>query len=304
MNVKCDWLDVTYSPEDHPEHSIKITLSRALAQCTYSDETCLTYRLGDGVIKIDHKSTFSRVSCSGAALDYLRSLGSGDPNDPSEDHFGDFLSVLSESPHTITRLDACLDVPVDAAPVLRKLVKAYPRFCSFSRKALKTKTITEVREDGKASGTFYVGHRQKAKVTARVYDKSLQMLSKGVLMPPTTRYEITFRKTVGCSLRDAYEPERLFWSQAETLLLSKPAHVEDWYPNCLDGWQYSRPVPADGEILKRRLETSADFTSLCELASELGHVEWFEQLVRRKIERYKVDSPGLNKMINQKSNSA
>lgn len=300
MNVKCDWLDVTYSPDDHPESSLKAVLNHVLAECTHSDEVSLVYRLGGGVIKIDHKPTFSRVSCSGAALDAMRQMDV----EGRTDHYGHWLSALSESPHTITRLDACLDVPLDAPPILRKLVKRYPRHCAFSRKALKTKTITEIRHDGLASGTWYAGHRQKAMVTARVYDKALQMLTKGVVIPPTTRYEITFRKGVGCSLRDAYEPERLFWSQAETLLLVKPSHVLDWYPNCLDGWEYSRPTPADGELLMRRIDSSSDLTALLELASELGHLDWFESLIKRKIDRYRTHAPGSKDSPGLKSNSA
>lgn len=283
MKPKTDWLDVTYSPLDDPEISLRYVLNSIGAECALQTDVKTLYRLGSGTLGIERKTTHTRISISGSFLEQLR-----DPPGQVDSHdwYGDLLMALSESPHTVTRLDAAYDIFEDAAPILKKLVKKYPRFCKFSRKALRTKTITEIREDGQASGTFYVGHRQKAMVTARVYDKSLERLSKGVFIPNTTRYELTFRKGSGVSLKDAYDPERLFWSQASTLLLKVPSHIEPWFPNCLDSWEYQRPKLADGEILQRRIETSSDLNAILELASELGHLEWAKSLLLRKIDSY------------------
>jgi hypothetical protein len=199
----------------------------------------------------------------------------------------DYLSALSEAPHNVTRLDAAHDVLLDSPPIIAKLRKRFPRECSLSRKALRTKSILETRPDGKESGTWYVGHQSKGRITAKVYDKQLQMLSKfGVELPPTTRYELTFKKDVGMTLRDAAEPARLFWSHASPVLLKRPVSLPEWVSGWGGGWNYVKPEIALAGLLKSRIESSAELRSILALADRADCMEFCTQLLAKLVSGY------------------
>lgn len=272
MTIKCDWLDVTYAPDDTPDRAVALVVQSAGASARNSGAGATAWELDGGLLLVDYRRTFARFSASGRFLDGLRAAGV----------YMDYLSALSESPHTITRLDAAYDLPTDAADVLAALHKAYPVECRLSRKALRTKRILETRPDGRESGTWYAGHKQKGMVTARVYDKQLEQASKGVELPlPLTRYELTFRKAVGATLRDAAEPASLFWAYGERLLLERPEGVPDWVSGWGGGWSYERedtPIPG---LLKQRIESSAEIQALAALAVRGDCVEWAERLLAR-----------------------
>lgn len=272
MTVKCDWLDVTYAPNNTPEHAVFTVIQSAEAECKSSDGSGSLWFLNGGALKIEYRRNYARFSASGAFLDGLRYA-----------HILEqYLSALSESPHTVSRLDAAYDVPVDAPGILKALHKRYPRECRFTRKALRTKRFLETRDDGKESGTWYVGHRQKALVTARVYDKQLEREKAGDPIPqPLTRYEITFRSKLGATLRDAAEPERIFWHYSRPLLLKRPSGVPEWESGWGGGWTYQReetPLPG---ILKQRIESSAELQALAALAVKADCTEWAEKLLLR-----------------------
>ncbi|MCA1807604.1 MAG: replication initiation factor domain-containing protein, partial [Actinobacteria bacterium] len=234
MTVKCDWLDVTYAPDNTPEHAVLQVIQAAEAESLPCDGSDSIWRLNYGILKIEYRRNHARISASGAFLDGLRQAHA----------YMDYLSALSEAPHAVTRLDAAHDVPVDSPPILRALIKRYPRECTFTRKALRTKRIMETRSDGLESGTWYAGHRQKGMVTARVYDKRLEREARGDTLPaPLTRYELTFRKGIKSTLRDAAEPDRIFWQYAGPLLLRKPKDVPEWSSGWGGGWAYKRDEP-------------------------------------------------------------
>lgn len=272
MSVKTDWLDVTYPPDDTPESAVLLVIQAAGAEAKPSSGIDQVWSLNHGTLKIEYRRNYARISASGAFLDGLRAAGL----------FPDYLSALAESPHAVTRLDAAYDVPVDSPPILRKLIKRYPQEFRFTRKALRTKRLLETRPDGQESGTWYAGHRQKAAVTARVYDKQLERLNvAGEAIPPLTRYELTFRKGIGATLRDAFEPERLFWHYAEPLLLKRPQNVPEWQSGWGGGWHYQREeVPLAG-VLKSRIENSAEIASLAELAARGDCLDWAVKLLGR-----------------------
>jgi hypothetical protein len=199
----------------------------------------------------------------------------------------DYLSALSGAPHAVTRLDAAHDVLTDAAPIIAKLRKRYPQECNLSRKALRTKSILETRPDGKESGTWYVGHRSNGRVTARVYDKQLQMLNvRHVEILPTVRYELTFKKDIGPTLRDAAEPARLFWSYASPVLLKRPAGVPEWVSGWGGGWHYDKPEIALAGLLKARIEGSADLKAILALADRADCMDWCSQLLAKVVAEY------------------
>lgn len=277
MTVICDWLDVTYAPNNTPELAVLDVLQSAGAECINSDDNGAAWRVGDGVFKLQWKPAFHRFSASGAVLEHLR----------MNHLYLEFLSALSEAPHSITRLDAALDILTDAAPVIAKLRRRYPHECNLSRKALRTKSILETRADGKESGTWYVGHKSKGRVTARVYDKSLQMLNvHGVTIPESTRYELTFRKDIGPTLRDAAEPERLFWHYAAPVLLKRPQGVPEWSSGWGIGWHYQKPEIALAGLLKSRIEASSELKAILALADRADCMEWCSQLLAKLVSEY------------------
>lgn len=262
-SVFCDWLDVTYSPNDGALPDIHLFLDTLLCPVRYSDAEKTVVDVGSGVIVMQLKKRFHRVSASGAALAYLRSLGEYEP----------YLSQLSLHPHKITRLDAALDIPIDAPKILRFLESKFPAdLVNLQRKALRVTRMYSARaSDCVLTGTWYAGHRSSARVTARVYDKQAESLAmRGESILPTTRVELTFRKDHGCTLRDAAMPYSLFHSYARPLLQNPPSSAPEWVPNG-EPWASVPIAPKlPYQLFKRRLETSPELDRLIELAAGFG----------------------------------
>ena len=276
MTVITDWLDVTYSPANSPEQAVLDVLQQSGAECMNTDPNGSTWRVGAGVFMLQCKGTFHRYSASGSVLEHLRMTNL----------YMDYLSALSEAPHSVTRLDAAHDVLTDAAPIIAKLRRRYPHECNLSRKALRTKSILETRSDGQESGTCYVGHKSKGRITARVYDKSLQMLNVyGVEIPQCVRYELTFKKDMGPTLRDAAEPEKIFWHHATPLLLKRPQNVTDWQSGWGGGWTYAREETPLAGTLKARIESSSELMALAALADRADCADYCLSLIDRVLRR-------------------
>lgn len=265
--VICDWLDLTYSPIDAPYPVLNRMLLDAGFFVESRDRVDFVYTHPaelQGVLKVGQYRGTYRVSISGAICRQLRALGIWE----------DLLFELGQVPHRVTRLDAAMDLPVDGAAMIAHLRSTYPEgSVNLRRKAVKTTCILEVRPDGRESGTWYAGRRSKARVTARVYDKALEALSKrGEVMPPTTRVEVTASGgDSGATLRDAMLPDALFWHIAAPAILKAPEGAPMWKPNTEMGW--TPPPPRDfnaAEMLKRRVESLAILDALAVVADELG----------------------------------
>ena len=264
--VFCDWLDVTFAPDNCPFPEVNRLLLDAgfiaNASKDYGSSTYTPPKPHRGMLKIDHCSRWARISASGGCCEALRVSG----------HWMDYLSALSTSPHSVTRLDASLDRSEDGAVVIRELRAMYPDgAANLGRKALRVKTFLEVRRDGLESGTWYLGHRSRARVTARVYDKALELVTKyGEVIPPTTRYEITAKSGSGVTLRDAALPNDLFWHVASPALLQAPEGTNVWQSSDDLGWA-SPPRTFDPyALLRRRVDALADLDALSILADDLG----------------------------------
>lgn len=279
--VICDWLDVTHSLEDTPLAEVRLLLLSWDAEALAPDY----FRLGaGGAVKLEKRGGFTRVSLSGAAVAHLRDTG----------RWMDLLGLLSSSPHRVTRLDAALDLPVDGADSIAEMRRRYSGGeVNLGRKALKTTCLLAVRPDGRETGTWYAGHRSKARATARVYDKAWERLQRaGVAVPPCTRYEVTVKKDYGATLRDAAEPERLFWHVASPALLEAPVGVPSWDKGWAEGWVLERPEVAPAAVLERRIERSAELSALLDAAEALGPAGRVF-LARRVLSRLGVDAEGL-----------
>lgn len=277
MTPFCDHLAVTFHPERNPLGSLRALLLDMGAE-VLDDRT---YRLGEGTVKLYRTYGVLYCSASGGALAHMRFVGC----------YSDWLSVLSEWPHRITRLDAALDVPLDGPDVLDALRLAYPSgVVNLGRKGLPVKLELAIRDDGRETGTFYVGHRSKARATARVYDKRQERRDRrGIDGPPRTRYEVTVKQDYGSTLRDAAEPERLFWHVAAPALIDRPDDVPDWSADWSQGWKADpRPDRLPAEVLARRLESSAELDMLAEIADEMGP-QGRVWLARRLLDRLGVE---------------
>lgn len=270
----CDWLDVTFSPEDAPDLAVHDLL---MAACAWPLAPGL-YRLGDrGTVKVQPGKRFVRVSASGSALRYLEGVG----------RFVDFLCLLGSQPHRVTRVDAAMDTDEEGPEAVERYRALYPQTVQLSHKPIKVSCMLSHDAFGRETGTWYAGHRSAAKVTARVYDKAHQMMERyGELHGPWTRYEVTARGDVGPTLRDAYDPEALFWHYASPALLERPEGAPEWRPGAGEGWVSSWKPPTPAAILKDRVGASPELGVLIELADKAGPRgrDYLLSLLRRRIE--------------------
>lgn len=266
--VICDWLDVTFAPDDVPDANVRLILMAAGFKSVYDRGHKLLFTPPDGSrgsVVITHSARFAKVSISGGACASLRASGD----------WLDVLFELASSPHKVTRLDCALDVRTDAADVIGGLCLRYPDgLVSLGRKGLGVTKILETRSDGRESGTYYVGYRTAARATARVYDKRLEVLKHtGVdLGHELTRFEVTARKDYGATLRDAAEPQSLFWYIASPALIARtPEGVPVWKPNDdLTGWSHEPKPRVVAEVLAARVDWCAEIEALGLLSDELG----------------------------------
>jgi len=280
MGAFADHVAVTFHLERNPRGALSALLLTSGAS-VLDDRT---FRVGEGTVKLYPAYGVLYCSASGAALDHLRSCGL----------FMEWLSIIAEWPHRITRLDVAHDFDVDGADALDLLRARYPGGrVNLGRKALPVSLQLGIRDDGRETGTFYVGHRTKARCTARVYDKRQERLDRrGVDGAPRTRFEVTVKQDYGATLRDAAEPDRLFWHVAAPALLDAPEGVSSWSPDWSQGWKAdprSERLPA--EVLARRVSESSELDMLMAIADEMGPGGrvW---LARRLLDRLGVEVRG------------
>jgi hypothetical protein len=286
MTVICDWLDVTYSPDSHPRQELRLFLGALGYTCSdysTSREVWTHVDVSHGTLISQEKDgSFCRISASGGILHHLRSTG----------YLTDYLAMLHERPHRVTRLDAAHDVSRDASAVLSELKARYPREVSLNRqRPIRCHFLMSARLDGLQSGTMYAGHRSKARVTGRVYDKALEAYEKRQeVLPPTTRYELTFKDGIA-SLWDALRPSSIFWAHAGNLI-DLPDDAPAWEPSHDPGWTYKRPEQLPAVRLARAVSDSSDLTMMLELADSLG-VHGRNTLMHALAKRVGVEHSGL-----------
>lgn len=276
VNVFCDWLDVTFAPDDCPYPEMNLLLLGCGFVPSVELGSGRTYRTpnGRGTVRIKHSKRFAKISISGSSCAHLRAAG----------HWPEALSILASSPHKVSRLDAALDIPMDAAPFMDSLDALYPSgFVNLSRKAQRVTRFVSTRSDGVRSGTWYVGHKDDARQSLRVYDKSLEMLTQHrEVIPTTTRVEVTARKDRGATLRDAELPTALFWDIASPAVFKRaPEGTPVWRPNQDTHWLSTPPSFVPAEVLKRRIEHSAELDAFLTLADSIGPhgVRYLERLL-------------------------
>lgn len=265
MRIFCDYLDVTYAPDDCPFPDLNLFLLGNDFKVTRDNGGSVAYVPPNGhrgVVLVSHKSRYARISASGGISSFLRDLHLWD----------EYLFILGTSPHKVTRLDAAMDVPTDGADALQVYQERYPSgSLALSRKSLKIDYITAVRPDGRYTGTMSVGYGTAARYKAKVYDKAWEALSKrGEHLPPTTRFEVIACKDSGATLRDASLPDALFWHIASPALLQRPTDAPEWVPNMSCVYPSPKRTFDPAETLRRRIEHSAELEAFAMLADSMG----------------------------------
>lgn len=270
--VFCDWLDVTFSPSESLDW-----LQPLLTSAGAIDHGGTFTFSGGGVIKHQTNTRWQRVSISGSALSALRDYGL----------FDDLLRSISQHPYKVTRIDAALDLGVDAAPVVRGLWERYqsePLRLNLWN-AVLPRRYEGFRFDGVVSGTFYAGSRKVNKISARVYDKQHEVYDRHKYdCGSRLRYELTV-KTDQVTLRDVSDPASLFWHYASPALLDRPPGVPDWVPGNPYAWQGgSMTVLSDEDRLYKSVYHAGDLNAAIAICGDsVGLFEYLLKLVRLRI---------------------
>ena len=225
----CDYLNLTLPAYTLEPITFQLAYLFEVAGMSSFDNG-ITYQLdsNSGAFKIKTNSRYITLSASGGILQHFRDLGL----------FNEFISILTEYPHKITRLDATADFYVPYAPDYIKTIKnaAMASKIDLTRKSLDPKKDVKVfmglNEQGDETGTVYLGNRITHSVYAKVYDKGFERQSKGFISSgQLIRVEFTLKSDTGISLRDAHNPENVFYHYASRSLVTPPPHFTGWVSN-------------------------------------------------------------------------
>ena len=283
-SIFCDWLDVTAPPSE--EQRLRSTVGPMICAAGGSKRDEDVYEINGSIVKLMAKRGWFRLSFSGASIRMLEGTG----------YWEGILAEIGIGPHRVTRLDAAQDLALDGADAIAALESSYPRGeVRLSQRPIKVTEMLCTRPDGRRTGTWYAGHRSGAEVTCRVYDKAQQLLdTRGESVPPRTRAELTVRKGVGPTLRDAVQPERIFWHYMAPAILQRPSDVPEWSSGWAEGWTMERIELLPYQSLKRRIETSPELAALIELADSMGPSG--RQMALRLIEKRFRQAEGLDSL--------
>jgi hypothetical protein len=266
----CDYLSLTTPPD---------VLPMVLESVDDFFHSFNVNREGDSCYRSASRGTFlwgtrhnvAWLSVSGGFLADLRAIGM----------LNNFLSSLISHPdagympHRVTRLDLTVDelsYPPD------KLDRAYSLgvsgAISLTRKAVTPKSIKKIYspilydDSGRDTGTVYFGHRATSKVRLTCYDKTQERYSKGVVIPPTTRYELGVTGDMSISLKDASNPAPCFYNFMPSNLLTRP-FVVDWQAHG-EGYVLERRECLPSVKLKARMQQSSELKAQLKAASMVG----------------------------------
>lgn len=280
--VFCDWLDVTFKPTEDLSWVAAFTAS---VGCISQDKGFFLLPQG-GVIKHQNGKRWQRLSISGTALSVIRHFRL----------FDELLQCISQHPHKITRVDASLDLCIDASVFVNRLWDVYKggKLRLNVLNAVSSSAILGTRFDGSITGTFYAGNRRVNKVTARVYDKQHEVYEKGRFdIGSRVRVEVTVR-TDQPTLRDVEDPTALFWHYASPSLLPAPSDAPKWFPGNPFVWEGSKiPPKTIEERIKGVVYGTGDLNAAMVLCGDsIGMFDYLRKLVGLRISERASKLPG------------
>lgn len=262
-----DWLSITCHPDSDTADAVSRFFGNSRGEHRRVRDRASQYVFpNSGTALVEVNARWACVSASGGALAHLRALGL----------FHEYLSLLAEAPHTVTRLDVAYDTDEDGAVVVRSLRERYSsgKLVHLTRKGVRTRSILDSRFcDGVETGTFYAG-TQKSRVSQRTYDKQHERWENAKeATGPWTRYELTVRKDVGATLRDAVDSDPIFWHHMSPAIVAPDCSVPAWESNRAYEWSMDRKSSmTDYERLQRRLQVSAEAGELGSWVSEAERI--------------------------------
>lgn len=224
----CDYLTVTMPAS--VLQSVTSSLQELFETAGMSSfDDGLTYSLdgNSGAFKLKTNPRYITLSASGGILEHFRNLNLYDQ----------YITILNEHPHKITLLDATADYYVTYAP---DVIQEFKNACNASKIVLTRKVLSPsdiqywfgLNENGHETGTIYLGKKGTHSVRGKIYDKSFERTSKGFPSPgQTVRVELSLKADTGISLRDAHNPENVFYHYASRSLVMPPPHFIGWQPN-------------------------------------------------------------------------
>jgi hypothetical protein len=192
--------------------------------------------------------------------------------------------------HAVSRMDVTVDEYVYAPTRVNAAYRlGLEGSIQFTRKHVKPCHITKIfgvcqyDDSGLDTGTVYMG-AQAATFKAKMYDKRQQVLvTKGQIIPDTTRHEATVTRALGISLHDVARPTAVFYHSYPSVLLSKPAAVPGYAPSGY-GYAIERNARLPAMALKDRVKSSLEVGALLRLAASSGEhgVDYLCALIGRR----------------------
>lgn len=280
--VFCDWLSVTFQPSADLTWLDGFLTSIAAKMVSTGQYTTA----GGGLVRHQTAKRWQSLSFSGGALGVIRSYGL----------LRDLLESISSYPHKVTRLDAAVDYPEDAAPIIDRLWSVYRsggvRLNAWNE--VPTKSYLSARFDGAISGTFYAGNRRTNKITARVYDKQQQIHEfHRVDIGHRVRYELTIR-TDQVTLRDVAHPASVFWHYMSPALLPVPLGVSPWVAGNPFVWEGDKIAPKSIEDrIKGVIYGAGDLNAAMTLCGDsMAMFDYLRKLVSLRISERASKLPG------------
>lgn len=261
----CDFLSASFPLErlEEVSEAVKPLMDVVIADTAKDGATWIYRPRSGGSVRVGKKYQVGMLSASGGALSALRVAGA----------YEEYLMVLGVGAHRVTRLDATVDLALDAPPAIAALTRrAREGRISLSRKSVppgdvETRLSLDCR--GVLTGTVYLGS-PSARVRGAIYDKRHERECANAPDPgPTLRLEIRVRGDVGVSLHDACDCSSLFFHFASPDLIDAPSGVIPWTPHN-EGFKVERRNWLPEELLAYKVDHSPEIERLIELAFAAG----------------------------------
>lgn len=292
-SVYCDKIVCTSAPEHYSD--LGLALNELVESCggrteRYEDGYREIRMPENGSIILQQNKNWSRVSINGKACAELRLLK----------RFNEALGIIGTVPHKVTQLHAKVDYRPKSSPkVLNRLDKLAKAGLVFGVDYTKCQTMPVMRPDRQISNNLYVPKIQAEKQVC-YYDKTLERHVKGFLpvwvndsMDENLSVELRLSGRVtrkGLSLRDASEPEAMYWHyMVDCPIIGKycPLDVPEWSSM---GSEYHHEIHkrTDNEKLNDLLRFGGDYLLICKLAVLLGRESEVTKEIARAMKNCKV----------------